>query len=345
MSALGPGAEFDLIRSFQAVGPEPGREVVLSSGDDCAVLESGWVVSTDAFLEDVHFRRRWITFDEAGYRAVTAALSDVAAMAARATGVLVALSLPASQADRIVPGLREGIRRACDRAGCALLGGDLTRSPGPVVLNVVALGRAARPVLRSGARSGDEVWVTGSLGGSAAAVRHWESGRDPEPELRQAFAAPVARLGEARWLAARLPVTALIDLSDGLLGDAGHIAAASTAGIVLNLADVPVAAAATTGSRRRALGLALAGGEDYELCFTAPAGLVDTVAADFRQAFGVALTRVGTVTGGTGIRLEGEDAGFLLAECEGFDHFGPGSRPPDSMPWGRTTRLPDAETS
>lgn len=323
MSALGPGREFDLIRSFQAAAPASGPEVLVGSGDDCAVLESGWVVSTDAFVEDVHFRRAWISFEEVGYRAVTAALSDVAAMAARPVGALVALSLPASEAGRMARGLRTGIRRACEQARCALIGGDLTRSPGPVVANVVALGRAGSPVLRSGARPGDEVWVTGALGASAAAVRRWESGREPEPALRRAFAEPVARLEEARWLAERVRPTALIDLSDGLLGDAGHIAAASGAGILLDPARVPVApeAAIAAGSRAGALPLAFGGGEDYELCFSSPPGSTDPVAADFHRIFGAALSRVGIVTGGAGVRLEGDDANVLGSGCVSFDHF------------------------
>ncbi len=323
MSLLGPGGEFDLIRSFQSAGPPPGAEVLVGSGDDCAVLDGGWVVSTDAFLEDVHFRRGWIGFDEAGYRAVTAALSDVAAMAARPVGVLVALALPDAEAPGLAERFRTGIRRACERARCSLVGGDLTRSPGPVVVNVVALGRAGRPVLRSGARAGDEVWVTGVLGASAAAVREWECGREPDPALRRAFAAPVARLEEARWLAERIRMTALIDLSDGLAGDARHLAAASEAAIILDPSLVPVApeAVAAAGSRRRALPLALAGGEDYEICFAAPPGSADPVATDFRRAFGLSLTRVGIVATGAGVRLEGEGADDLKADGAGFDHF------------------------
>ncbi len=323
MNSLGPGGEFDLIRSFLAAGPPPGAEVVVGSGDDCAVLESGWVVSTDAFLEDVHFRRGWISFDEAGYRAVTAALSDVAAMAARPVGVLVALGLPDPDASRIAEGFRSGIRRACERACCALIGGDLTRSPGPVVVNVVALGRAHRPILRSRARAGDEVWVTGMLGASAAAVRDWKRGREPGPSLRRAFAAPAARLQEARWLAERIRMTALIDLSDGLLGDMSHIAAASGVAIVLDPALIPVApgAVAVAGSRCDALPLALAGGEDYELAFTARPGSAESVAADFHRRFGASLTRVGLVTGGAGIRLEGDDADEFDPGSPGFNHF------------------------
>jgi thiamine-monophosphate kinase len=323
LSSLGPGGEFDLIRSFLAAGPPPGAEVLVGSGDDCAVLESGWVVSIDAFLEDVHFRRGWISFDEAGYRAVTAALSDVAAMAARPVGVLVALGLPDAEAPHIAEGIRAGIRRACERAGCALIGGDLARSPGPVVVNVVALGRAERPVLRSGARVGDEVWVTGVLGASAAAVHSWECGREPDPSLRKAFAVPVARFDEARWVAERIRTTALIDLSDGLAGDMGHIAAASGVGIVLDPALVPVApsAASAAGSRRRALPLALAGGEDYELAFTARPGSAESAATDFNRRFDLPLTRVGIVADGAGVRLEGDGADQFAPGSAGFDHF------------------------
>lgn len=336
MSSLGPGAEFDLIRSFQAAGPPPGTEVLVGSGDDCAVLESGWVVSTDAFVEDVHFRRGWIGFDEAGYRAVTAALSDVAAMAARPVGVLVALCLPDSAAPRVAGEFRSGIRRACERARCALIGGDLSRSPGQVVVSVVALGRAHRPILRSGARAGDEVWVTGVLGASAAAVRDWECGREPAPLARRAFAAPVARLEEARWLATRIRMTALIDLSDGLVGDMGHIAAASRVAVVLDPTLVPVAPAAVTaaGSRRRALPLALAGGEDYEVAFTARPGSVDSVEAGFHRRFGVSLARVGIVADGAGVRLEGDGADAFDPGSVGFDHFR--AAPSDAADVGRS---------
>lgn len=336
MSSLGPGAEFDLIRSFQAAGPPPGAEVPVGSGDDCAVLDSGWVVSTDAFLEDVHFRRGWISFEEAGYRAVTAGLSDVAAMAARPVGVLVALCLPDADARRAAEEFRSGIGRACERARCALIGGDLTRSPGPVVVSVAALGRAERPMLRSGARAGDEVWVTGVLGASAAAVRDWKCGREPAPSARRAFAAPVARLEEARWLAARIPMTALIDLSDGLAGDMGHIAAASGVAIVLDPGLVPVSPAAVTaaGSRCRALPLALAGGEDYEVAFSARPGSVDPVGAGFQRRFGVSLTRVGIVADGAGVRLEGDGADAFDPGSPGFDHFR--APPSDAADVGRS---------
>ena len=346
MSSLVPGGEFDLIRSFLETGPPPGAEVLVGSGDDCAVLDSGWVVSTDAFVEDVHFRRGWIGFDDAGHRAVTAGLSDLAAMAARPVGVLVALSLPAAEARRIAAEFRAGIRRACERAGCPLIGGDLTRSPGPVVVNVVALGRTDHPMLRSGARPGDEVWVTGVLGASAAAVRQWERGREPDPSLERAFAAPAARLEEARWLAERVRMTALIDLSDGLAGDAGHIAAASGAAIVLRLDDIPVAGGVTAvaGSLRAARALACAGGEDYELCFTAPAGTVDALADGFSKAFGISLTRVGTVTEGSGVLLEGDGADYPGPADGGYDHFG-ASTPTAPRAPERTTPLPHADTA
>ena len=297
--------------------------MIVGPGDDCAVLESGWVLSTDLSVEDVHFRRDWMGLPDIGYRAVVAAVSDLAAMAAEPRGILVSLAIPEAEVVETVEGLRAGIVEACSTADCALLGGDISRSPGPIVLDVVAVGHAHRPVLRRGARPDDEVWVTGSLGASAAAVRIWESGADPVPALVQAFARPVARLREALWLAEHATPTALIDVSDGLIGDAGHIAAASGVGVVLRSADVPVAEAASqaTASAMEALELALTGGEDYELCLTAPAGAVDRIAPAFREAFATRLTRVGEIEDGEGVRIDGPRLHKDPQGRGGFDHF------------------------
>lgn len=326
-TTLGPGREFDLIRSFQTALPAPGEGVIVGPGDDCVVLASGWILSTDLSVEDVHFRRDWIGLPDIGYRAVTTALSDLAAMAAEARGILVSLALPEAEVAETADGLRDGMAEACSIAACALLGGDLSRSPGPIVLDVVAVGHADRPVLRRGARPGDEVWVTGTLGASAAAVRIWGSGADPAPDLVRAFARPAARLTEARWLAEHAPMTALIDVSDGLVGDAGHIAAASGVAVELRSADVPVAemASRATASDAEALELALTGGEDYELCFTAPAGSLDRIAQPFAEAFAAGLTRVGTVEDGEGVTVDGARLAARATQQGAFDHFSSGA--------------------
>jgi len=318
---LGPGGEFDLIRRFvSASGPLPGR-VLVGPGDDAAVLAGGWVVSTDVSVEGVHFRRRWLTDPEIGYRATAAALSDLAAMAAEPVGVLVSLVLPddgAVDADA----LHRGIRSAAEGVGAGVIGGDVARSPGPLVIDVVVLGIADEPVSRAGARPGDEVWVSGTLGGSAAAVSIWESGGEPPPPLRRAFVHPVPRIAEARALKDRGGVRSLIDLSDGLAGDAGHLAAAGGVAIVLDSRSIPVfPGLADVVGEKEALGFALHGGEDYELCCVVSPGSLGS--GKSARVAGVSFTAVGRVEEGNGIFLEDEERRTRLTRG-GFSHFGEG---------------------
>jgi thiamine-monophosphate kinase len=319
-SRLGEGAEFDLIRRFlaepsDAAAAATAGGVLVGPGDDAAVLADGTVVSTDLTIEGVHFRRSWLAPEELGWRACAAALSDLAAMAARPLGVLASIAVPAGERTLAVP-IMAGLRAAADAAGAALLGGDTSRSPGPIFLDVTVLGHAPRPVLRSGARPGDTLWVTGRLGGAAAAVAAWLAGGEPDAEARVAFARPVPRLREALWLAERGVPTAMLDLSDGLAGDSGHLAAASGVRVVLDSGRVPLHPAA--GKRRD---LALGGGEDYELCFTAGPGAAEAVRAAFTAAYGIELTQVGRVEAGSGVWRMTADGGLEPMDRGGHDHF------------------------
>jgi thiamine-monophosphate kinase len=319
--SLGEGREFDLIRRFTESDGELPREVRVGPGDDATVLEGGWVVTSDVSVEDVHFRRSWISDREIGYRAAAAALSDLAAMAATPVALLVSMAAPRDGVDLLA--VQEGVREAAASVGASVVGGDLSGSPGPLVVDVVALGRTAWPVLRDGAEPGDEVWVTGRLGASSAAARAWESGAEPSPALRETFARPRPRVAEARWLVDREWVDALIDLSDGLAGDAGHLAAASGVRITLEADRIPVAEAALEALGPEVAGdAALHGGEDYELCFVTDPGKVDP--ADFERRFGLPLTRVGTVSEGEGVWLVAADGTSRRLERGGFDHWGEG---------------------
>lgn len=323
---LGSGPEFDRIRLLlQAAGRPATDRIRIGPGDDCAVLMTGdLALSTDLTLEGVHYRSGWIAPEDVGFRATTAALSDLAAVAAEPIGVLVSLAVPTGMGDGDIRALGRGIGAACERVGGALFGGDLTGSPQGVVIDVVAVGLAPDPVSRSGARPGDELWVTGVLGASAAAVAEWRRGRTPSPPLVAAFARPPARVAEARWLRQNVGLTALIDLSDGLLGDAGHLAAASGVALTVEGFRVPVhPEARRTLGPDEALAAALGGGEDYELCFTAAPGAVDAHAKEFFDRFGVGLTRVGTATRGSGVYLRRQPAGAVteVSPGGGFDHF------------------------
>lgn len=316
--ALGAGAEFDLIRTLIGAAEGPADGVLVGPGDDCAILDPGgspWAVTVDMSVEGVHFRRAWLDPVEIGWRSAAAALSDLAAVAAQPVACLLSMAL--TEEDRrggIAPLLQRGVREAAASVGASIVGGDLVRSTGPLTLDVVALGRSDHPVLRAGGRVGDELWVTGRLGGAGAAVAAWERGDAPRSDHRRAFAHPVPRVAEARWLAATGTVRAMIDLSDGLAGDAGHLAAASGCAALLDAAGIPAAEGVDT------LALALSAGEDYELCFAAEPGAVAALRAEFERRFDLPLSRVGRLVAGEGVRLD-SGTGAPAPLAGGYSHF------------------------
>lgn len=326
-SELGAGAEPDLIRRFvRAVGRSEGEGVVLGWGDDAAIVDprpgERLLVSTDLAVEEVHFRRAWLTWETVGWRSVAAALSDLAAMAARPVGLLVSIALPPEIEGSVLEEIGSGVG-ACLRAhGGALLGGDLSRSPGPVVVDAVAVGAAQRPVRRSGGRPRDELWVTGELGGAATAVADWTSGLEPESAARRAYERPSPRLREARWLAARVDLHALIDLSDGLATDVGHLAAASGVGARIETDAVPRAGVLRDwADDRAALGRAVGGGEDFELLAAADEGKLEELAEEFRREFDLSLSRVGRLEEVPGVRWVDAGGREVRAPDPGWDHF------------------------
>lgn len=306
--ALGPGREFDLVREFLARWGPLARGV----GGDCAELDvptgSRLVVSTDTSVEDVHFRRQWLSPREIGYRATAAALSDLAAAAAEPLGLLLALTLPADWRDAAGE-LAEGVAEAARVAGAPIVGGDTTAG-GALSLTVTVLGAAARPLSRVGARPGDALWVTGALGGPAAALRAWRIGTAPDSAHRDRFARPVPRVAEARWLSGQ-GATAAVDLSDGLAADARHLAAASRVRLELDADAVPRVAGVE-------LAEALASGEEYELLVAAPAALD---APAFAARFGVPITRIGRVAALAAAERPGVYARVDLPG--GHDHLSP----------------------
>jgi len=328
---MGPGAEFDHIRGFLEGLPDaPGVRV--GPGDDGAVLDDGTVLSSDLSIEGTHFRLDWVTPEEAGYRATAAALSDLAAMAARPRGILVSVAVPAPGS--LSAPIMAGVRAAAAASGAPLLGGDLTRSPGPAVVDVMVVGRADPPLLRSGARPGDELWVTGSLGAAAAAIEAWEAGRTPDARAREAYCRPVPRIEAARWLVTEAGARAGLDLSDGLGGDAAHLAAASGVGVELDAAGIlavahrapgEAGAAPAAAALDNALRRALHGGEDFELLVALPPGRGQARVEEFGRRFDLPLSRVGRVVVGHDVRLRprGDGPPHPLSSG-GWDHFAPG---------------------
>jgi len=298
---------------FAALGAA-GRDL----GDDCALLPVGGrtlAVSIDLSLEGVHFRTDWLAFKEIGWRATAAALSDLAAVGAQPLGVLVSLGIPSnvqratSNASPAVQIMR-GVGAAARSVGASVLGGDLVRSPRYLV-DVCVLGVAQRPVRRSGARPGNGLWVTGRLGGAGLALAALTAGRRLAPALRRRFARPVPRIAAGRWLARR-GARAMIDISDGLAGDAGQLAAASGIAIAIELERVPC----WPGVAPRA---AARSGEEYELLVAMPRDFGPAGARAFRRATGLPLTRIGACDTGRGVRISQD--GRPIAPLPGFDHF------------------------
>lgn len=315
---LGAGVEFDRIR---AIATELGARAP-ELGDDCGLLggrTETLAVSTDVSVEGVHFRFDWLSHEEVGWRAAAAALSDLAAEGAGAAGLLAAVTLPPSAKERALVALMRGVGDAGALVGAPVLGGDL--SAGPVwAVTVTVLGWAAAPVTRAGAGPGDGLWVTGALGGARAALEAWRRGETPVEQARRAFARPEPRIAAGRWLAEH-GAHAMIDLSDGLGADAGHLAAASGVRIDLALEQVPVAGATVAEARRAGVSVqqfAAEGGEDYELLVALPAAFGRDDALAFARATGLALTRVGAARRGNGVHATLAGRPLALA---GYDHF------------------------
>jgi thiamine-monophosphate kinase len=341
----GPG-EFDLIARLVEVVEEArtcgsgepgsgtrGARVLVGSGDDAAVTAPPGVTATsvDAFVEGVHFRRDTASLESIGRKAMAAALSDLAAMGAAPGEAYVQLGCPPDLDEEESLELAVGLGRTAGEAGVAVIGGDVTRAPILLIaLTVVGhAGAAGDFVYRSGAEPGDVVAVTGELGGAAAGLLLLQRG-DLARDLAEALAEglrrrqlePSPRLAAGQALAAG-GATAMIDLSDGLGGDARHVASSSGVGLVIDLERLPVQAgvdevAAGAGVDR--WDLVTAGGEDYELLATLPSGRLSDARLGV-EAAGTTLTVIGGVAEGDGVSLRHADGS--LREPSGFDQLRP----------------------
>ena len=304
---LGPGKEFDLVRALEERWGDAARGI----GDDAALIDvppgHQLVVSADSAVDGVHFRRDWLTPREIGWRVAAAALSDLAAMAADPLAMLVSLSIPDAWLDDILD-LADGLADAARATSAHIAGGDLTGAR-ELCIAITVLGAAASPLRRNGARPGDVLYVTGRFGGPLAAFTAWQGGGRPSPADRERVAHPVPRVREARWLAEH-GAHAAIDVSDGLLSDAAHIAAASQVRLAIALDHLPTLGGLAPDAAARS-------GDEYELLVASPR---DIDAAEFERRFELPLTAIG--------RIEAGDAdvvatlrGARVAPGGGFDHF------------------------
>jgi thiamine-monophosphate kinase len=314
-------SEFDLIaRYFTALGPER-PDVVLGVGDDCALLEipagQALAVSIDTLSAGVHFFADCDP-EHIGHKSLAVGLSDLAAMGAEPAWATLALTLPEAD-EHWICAFATGFGRLASTHGMRLVGGDTTRGPLSVAIQVHGLVPMGAAIRRSGARPGDAIFVSGTLGDAGLALRRMLAGEPVVPELRRRLECPEPRVALGQRL--RGIASAMIDLSDGLAGDLGHILTASTVGAKLELERLPLtpwvseAIAATDD-----WSLPLASGDDYELCFCVAPACIPTVER-LGETLGLPLTRIGWIRAGAGLEFRQPDGGRLTRPARGYDHF------------------------
>jgi thiamine-monophosphate kinase len=324
--------EFELLARVRERLPDPAARVRLGSGDDAAITVVGGATATsvDALVEGVHFRRDRATLRQIGSKALATALSDLAAMGAEPGEAYVALGVPGDLDEDGCIELLDGLTELAAATGTTLAGGDVTRAA-ELVLALTVVGHAEAPedlVTRAGAQPGDALVLTGELGGAAAGLlllERAELGASLSPQaakrlrLRQLEPRPLLAAGRALAAAG---ATAMIDLSDGLGGDAAHISERSGACLRIEAAALPLAeglAEVAAAAKADPLELAASGGEDYELLASLPAERVAGAARALREIDGTRLTTVGEVLAGSGVEIK--LPGGELLEPGGFDQL------------------------
>jgi len=326
--------ELGLIRRLRVDNPALAPGIRTGVGDDAAVLEptpgAVLLATTDLVIEDVHFRRATASPRDIGWKAMAVNLSDIAAMGGRPRWALVALALPPSTPVDDVDGLYAGMREAAAPHGVVIVGGDTSASPRGWMINVTLLGEAVTPLLRSTARPGDALAVTGTLGRSAAGLAVLERETAPDGVEPAALAAATAahlrphpRVREGMWLAAAGGVTAMMDLSDGIGIDLPRLASESHAGAVIDVDRLPLddatrAVAAALGADP--LAWATGGGEDNELLLACEPGALPRLQRGLADAWRMHLTPIGEVTtSAAGVRWLSR--GREVTVARGFEHF------------------------
>jgi thiamine-monophosphate kinase len=334
--------EFDFLKKLKEQARDQGSSagLIRGIGDDAAVFKlldhSDVVISTDLLLEDIDFRRETTRPDLLGHKALAVSLSDIAAMGARPRWALLSIAVTSGVWDSdFLDQFYQGFFRLAERFGVKLIGGDLSRTEAKIVIDSVVLGECPteREVFRSGARPGDQIYVTGYLGDAAAGLRLLERGARVHPHatgrretnsvdhllLRQLQ--PEPRVGWGIMLGEQRLVSSMIDISDGLSSDLHHLCEESGVGALVEASSLPIDAVVTEICGRRALDplmLALHGGEDYELLFTvAP----ENGARLPKRVDGVSVTRIGTIKeASAGVRIS-EGSKVWELEPGGWEHF------------------------
>lgn len=324
---VGERGEHALIEWLRRHLPAPGPDVLVGIGDDAAVLRAPrgafLVQTTDALVDGVHVSTRFMTPEAIGRRAVAVNLSDLAAMGARPSWLLLSLVLPDTFAVAAFEALVSGAGDAAHAAGATIVGGNITRTTGPLVVDVAATGhvRPRRLLRRSTARAGDELWLTGAIGGAAAGLAMLSAGDLADAACIARYTAPVPRLRESWAMARQGAARAAIDLSDGLADAVAQLASASSIGAIIEADALPLEPGARRWFEARGqdpVTAALGASDDYELLFAVGPKSGGRLRAA-RGSFATHLTRIGVLTAAPALILRQHDIDAPLPV--GFEHF------------------------
>ena len=317
-----PLGEFDLIARYFTRAPKRAR---LGIGDDCALLAplpagQQLAISSDMLVEGRHFLST-VAPDRLGHKALAVNLSDLAACGAEPIAFTLALSMPRVD-EAFLEGFARGMFALADEQGIELVGGDTTAGPLNICITVFGAVPTGQALLRSGARAGDELWVSGSLGDARLALEVFRGNVALAGEafdaVRERMERPNPRIALGQAL--RGVATSAIDLSDGLVGDLGHVLARSGVGAMIDADALPRSAVLAAMPRALQHECLLAGGDDYELLFSAPPSAASEVLAAARGA-GLAVTRIGRIEAASGLRIVDGRGAPLVQRFMAFDHF------------------------
>lgn len=316
--------EFDLIDWIDDIAGK-GPHLTLGIGDDCAVQPQiagqDLLTSSDLLIEGIHFKREWTSFYDLGRKSAAVNISDIAAMGGSPQSLFLGIGRPKDIDDSDIKDFISGFVAEAQLHGAILAGGDSCGSPGPLLISVTVQGRVAagEAIYRHGASYGDAIYVSGTLGDSALALQKLLKEEAVDADLGMRFHTPEPRVQLADKLVKGGCATAMLDVSDGLLADLGHILEASGVGAEIELACLPLSQLfqAELKLDPSLINLALSGGEDYELVFTSPLKDLDS-----RHDFSPHVTRIGVISQEPGLRVIDQHGQPYRCDHKGFDHFG-----------------------
>lgn len=322
--------EFGLIERIKKLVGVPSKGVVVGIGDDSAVIRPApgrlLLCTSDTLMEGVHFTLDMISPKQLGKKAMVANLSDIAGMGGEPKYAMVSIGLPRKISVEFVDEVFRGLKNVAKSYGVSIVGGDLVYSPSDIVINITILGEIEEgyTILRSGARPGDVILVTGDLGASAAGLELLKAGVSGNRVIER-FLTPTARVGEGRVIAQRKLATSMIDISDGLAGDMNHICSLSKVGAKIWAYEIPISQATREVAqklKRDPLDFALYGGEDFELLFTTPPEKAQEAMDVLKKRAKTSVSRIGEITPRRGrLQLISTDGKSVQLEPRGYEHF------------------------